>query len=554
MSRSDETRQQTVTLTTSAETFVERRQRGRTEAPALTILHHPDSRRVGERVVLSDLLQGREVQLSRLQPHFSQPDGRDFRSLDDPYVSRTPVVLRPAERSGGVSISAAPGRPQLKVDGKLLQEERELSPRRLRRGVVLELAGRVVLLLHGLTTDVASTGEVVGLVGESEGIRQVRQEIARVADLEVPVLLRGETGTGKELVARAIHEASRRRTREFLSLNMGAVPATLAASELFGAVKGAFTGSVRSQVGYFQRAHGGTLFLDEIGEAPSEVQVLLLRTLETGEIQRVGSQDPTHVDVRLLAATDMDLEEAIADGRFKAPLLHRLSGYELLIPPLRERRDDFGRLLYYFLRQELRAIGEEYLLKLASPSDRPWMPASIVARLARHPWPGNVRQLRNVARQLVIGSRGSETVQVTPQVERLLQEAVHRVTSSGTSWDRKGDTLPAIAVIGAPEMASAPQQKPRYRKPSEVKEGELLAALRAHRWEIKPTAVELGIARSSLYVLIDRCSKVRRAGDLSREEILACREKVGEDLEAMVDLLEVSSSGLVQRMKQLGIG
>src|SRR5262249_34932398 len=156
-------------------------------------------------------------------------------------------------------------------------------------------------------------------------------------------------GTGKELVARAIHESGRRRGAVCLSVNMGAIPPSLATSELFGAVRGAYTGAVRDHLGYFQRAHGGTLFLDEIGETPPEVQVMLLRVLEPGEVQRVGSPQTQKVDVRLIAATDADLERALHEGRFRAPLLHRLSGYEIYIPPLRERRDDFGRLLFHFL-------------------------------------------------------------------------------------------------------------------------------------------------------------------------------------------------------------
>ena len=199
---------------------------------------------------------------------------------------------------------------------------------------MLLLAGRIVLVLHPMPPAPAREVEGLGLTGDSAAMAQVRADVRRVADLEVAVLLRGETGTGKELVARAIHRRSPRRSRPYLAVNMGAIPPALAAAELFGAARGAFTGADQRRTGYFSQAHGGTLFLDEIGETPPEVQVLLLRALETGEIQPVGAEAPRRVDVRVLAATDADLEAAIAAGRFRAPLLHRLNGYEIRLPAL----------------------------------------------------------------------------------------------------------------------------------------------------------------------------------------------------------------------------
>ena len=196
------------------------------------------------------------------------------------------------------------------------------------------------------------------MVGESAALRQVRAHVERIADLPVPVLVRGETGTGKELVARAVHLRSPRRDGPFVSVNLGAIPRDLAAAELFGAVRGAYTGAAQDRPGFFRAARGGTLFLDEVGEAPPEVQAMLLRVLESGEMYPVGGQAPVATDVRLIAATDADLEERIRDGRFKAPLLHRLAGYEIRLPPLRERREDIGPLFVHFAREELERIGE----------------------------------------------------------------------------------------------------------------------------------------------------------------------------------------------------
>jgi two-component system nitrogen regulation response regulator GlnG len=251
------------------------------------------------------------------------------------------------------------------VEGEVLSGEREYPVERLRIGLVLMLGNAVVLLLHILNS-VGESGPDLGLVGESDEIHKLRSNIRRVADLDVPVLLHGETGVGKELVARAIHECSGRREREYLCVNMAAVTSSVAASELFGHKKSAFTGASRDHEGYFQRADKGTLFLDEIGDASHDVQLHLLRAVETGQIQVVGGDDLLTVDVRLVAATDSNLDQAIEHGRFRLPLLQRLAGYEIHIPPLRSRRDDIGRLFVHFLRVELDRVGDSE--RLADPA------------------------------------------------------------------------------------------------------------------------------------------------------------------------------------------
>jgi two-component system nitrogen regulation response regulator GlnG len=522
----------------------ERRQRARSRIPALTIVYHPDVRRAGERALLEELAAGQPMALSRLEPGFGVPGQTDRRPLSDRHLSRSPLRLSPARVDGAIQLSLGNSRTRTLADGVPVHESAVFSPGDVERGIVLELADRIVLLLHTLPATPVPTPERFGLIGESEGIVRIRHEIRRVADLEVPVLLRGETGTGKELVARAIHQASRRHGGPSLFVNVAAIPASLAVSELFGSARGSFTSSVRDQAGYFQRAHGGTLFLDEIGEAPPEVQVLLLRVLESGEVQRVGGLEPQKVDVRLIAATDADLERAIDEGRFRAPLLHRLAGYEILVPPLRERRDDFGRLFFHFLREELAGIGEEHRLEPPGEEDKPWLPSSVVARLARYRWPGNVRQLHNAVRQLVIASRSFDTVQIGPQIERLLR-------------DPEEAPLPVESFLEpAPEEPVPRRRRPtveEFRSPSEVTEAEIIEVLRACRWEVKLAAQRLGISRPSLYLLIDKFPSIRKASDLTAEEILAAREQCGGDLDAMGMHLEVSRKGLQQRMSQLGI-
>jgi two-component system nitrogen regulation response regulator GlnG len=507
--------------------------------PGLTILHHPDASRAGERAALLGLVSGKEEPLSRGEPAFSQPGGAALlRPLADPYVSRRSLRLAPGAEPGGVRLSRGESGTALTADGEPVAEELEIPPARLERGVVLLLAGRVVLLLSRVDPVGVAGVPDFGLVGESAPVIALRREIQRVAGLDVPVLLRGETGTGKELIARALHGAGPRHARPYLAVNMAAIPATLAAAELFGAARGAYTGADRRRDGYFQRADGGTLFLDEVGETPAEVQALLLRALETHEVQPVGDDAVRRVDVRLIAATDADLERSVAAGRFRAPLLHRLAGYEIRVPPLRERRDDFGRLFLHFVRQELAEVGEAH--RLAVPPGGPsWIPAPLVASLAAHDWPGNVRQLRNAARQIVIAGRDAGEPGMWLQTERLLQETARRSPS------RDADST-------ASRPPEAPSRK-AYRSPEGVTDDELLAALRANRWRIQRAAAQLGISRGSLYDKIERSQRIRKAADLSREEIETCRALHGGDLDAMVEALEVSKRGLQRRMTQLGL-
>jgi two-component system, NtrC family, nitrogen regulation response regulator GlnG len=501
--------------------------------PALTILFHPDVRRVGDWTPLSEILLGREALVSRSHPEFTSPDRQAGGPLADRYISRQPIRFQPGADKG-IVLSPGESRTRVEADGVPVLQSCEIPAAEMERGVVLELAGRVVLLLHWIFQSPPEPAGRLGLIGESARLAQVRWDVRRVADLDVPVMLRGETGTGKELVARAIHDASPRRSGPFIAVNLGAISSTLVASELFGAVKGAFTGSVQSQDGYFRRAQGGTLFLDEVGEAPPEVQVMLLRALETREINPVGSQAPVRVDARVLAATDADLEASVQAGEFRAPLLHRLSGFEIWLPPLRERREDLGRLLVHFLRQELAATGETQRLDAES-----WLPAHLVARLARHPWPGNVRQLRNLVRQIVIGSRGLPQLQIGPAVERLLQ--------SNASLEDSG---PRPAALPAATETPSPDR----RKPADISQDELIAALRANRWDLQATAAHLHISRPSLYALIESSPHVRKAGDLSPEEIARCWEECKGDLDAMVERLEVSRKALARRLRELKLG
>ncbi len=465
-----------------------------------------------------------------MEPEFCAPGDEAGGPLADLHLSRDPLRFSAGEADTVILDSAASSTLVL-AQGSRVEGRHKFSATEIDDGVVLELGGSVVLLLHRFELS-PETPQRFDLVGDSSVMVRLRQEIERVADLEVPALLRGETGTGKELVASAIHWASR-RPGSFLAVNLGAIPASLASSELFGASKGAFTGASRRQAGYFERARGGTLFLDEIGEASGEVQAMLLRVLESREIQPVGAQEPRSVDVRVVAATDADLEAAAAAGSFRPALLHRLAGYEIHLPALRRRRDDIGRLLVHFLRLELDVIGEAGRLDTVSPE--PWLPASLVARLTQLEWPGNVRQLRNVARQLAISSRGQPRVEIGPQIERLLGMA------------RPNDTSPETK-----NRASGTRRRTR-RKIAEISDEEIAAALQDARWDLKATARMLRISRTSLYVLLEKHPDFRVPSQIDDDEIVRCQDQCGGDFEVMIERLGISQRALKRRLNELGL-
>jgi formate hydrogenlyase transcriptional activator len=297
------------------------------------------------------------------------------------------------------------------------------------------------------------------IVGDSAALREVLKKVETVAPTDATVLIRGETGTGKELVARAVHDLSPRQSRTFVKLNCAAIPTGLLESDLFGHEKGAFTGAIAQKIGRFELAHQGTLFLDEVGDIPPELQPKLLRVLQEQEFERLGGTKTIKVDVRLVAATHRDLAKMVSEGRFREDLYYRLNVFPVVLPPLRERRDDIPRLVRHFTQRFARRMGRRIEA----------IPSAVMDALVRYPWPGNVRELQNIIERAVILSPG-------PSLQVPL-----------------GDLQPAATPAPAPAAAAVTL--------AEAEREHILAALRGTGWVLggpNGAAARLGMKRSTL--------------------------------------------------------
>jgi transcriptional regulator with PAS, ATPase and Fis domain len=290
-------------------------------------------------------------------------------------------------------------------------------------------------------------------------MQQALDLVMRVAPTDATILIQGESGTGKEVIAKAIHHTSPRAQHAFVAVNCGALPEPLLESEIFGHVKGAFTGATVHKKGLFEDAHGGTFFLDEIGDMPLSLQVKFLRVLQEGEIRRVGSNQATTVDVRVLAATNRDLGQLMQQGQFREDLYYRLNVIPLVLPPLRERREDIPALAEHFLRR----FGDKQHRPLS-------LTASAVERLLRYPWPGNVRELENAMERTAILARNDL---IGP------------------------DELPPHIASGTP-LGPAPVL-PREQTLAEVEKSHILQTLERCGWNHSHAAEALGIGRTSLW-------------------------------------------------------
>jgi formate hydrogenlyase transcriptional activator len=318
------------------------------------------------------------------------------------------------------------------------------------------------------------------LIGTSPKFRALLNDIDMVAPVDSAVLIQGETGTGKEVMARAIHEASPRRRNRFVALNCAAIPSTLLESELFGYEKGAFTGAVAQTMGRFQAADHGTLFLDEIGDLPLELQPKILRALQEKEVERLGGGHTLQVDVRIIAATNQDLERMVQERKFRADLFYRLNVFPITLPPLRERRNDIPLLAEHFVEKFARQQGKVI----------DTIPDAVMAALVNHAWPGNIRELQNVIERSVVMTTG-------PVLSR---QATAPLTGD--------EVLPASA---APVVAPV-----NIKTMADAERAHITATLRETKWVVggaRGAAARLGMPRTTL---LSRMERLGMSGGTSR--------------------------------------
>jgi DNA-binding NtrC family response regulator len=495
----------------------------------LTIIFHPDITRIGHRAIVPKQTGNAPWILGRYSPAFRGANGQNSdvnnaQPLDDQHISRR--ALHFELRGKRLVIRRFESASRCRVGNNELYDSVELDWEQLRAGVPLLLGHSIVLLLrlgHARVPAAPNAACDSLLHGSSSCMAGIREQVARAADSDLDVLIRGETGTGKELVATSIHRSSRRADAPMVSVNMAAVPTELAAAALFGSARGAFTGADKASAGYFAQAEGGSLFLDEIGDVAPEVQPQLLRALQQREIQVVGGAI-RRVDVRILSATDAALEGE--NSEFKAALRHRLAACEILLPPLREHPEDIGELLLHFLQKSAAETGRTQLLPHAQS------PAPIIAGWAvlflgflNYSWPGNVRELANFAQQVILAS------DQFPTLNNSLQAALY----------------PSKAQSAA---ASAYASR---RKLQDISDDAFDEAMLANHCEIQRVARQLGVSRAAVYRRIEESPRYRLASDIPSHELQNLLTEHHGDSTAVARYLRVSISSLRSHLRRLNM-
>ncbi len=413
------------------------------------------------------------------------PDGNGMDLLADPHlVANSEVVLCTGHASMDTSIQAL----------RLGAADYLVKPINLKQlqGVLSRIMKPAALKaeVEDLTANLASSGHFGHLWGKSAAMQRIYEQISRVAGTSVTVFITGESGTGKEVVAQTVHDLSRRRKRPFLAVNCGAISPNLIESEIFGHEKGSFTGADRLHQGFFERSSGGTLFLDEITEMPLELQVKLLRVLETSRFMRVGSTTSQEADVRIIAATNRLPHQAVAAGKLREDLLYRLNVFPIDLPPLRDRLTDVPLLAEHFLQGIIEQEGQT----------RRFTPAAL-AQLGTYRWPGNVRELRNAVQRAYVMAQGDVIdEQWLPRADGTAAGASAPLAVPAAVPEAAPPPAPTVPVV-APAAASSADSVtlPIGTSMAQAERALMLATLRHYNHHKERTAAVLGISLKTLY-------------------------------------------------------
>ncbi len=491
----------------------------------VTVLWHPEPAMIG-----SQFLHSRshgELELNRFSPLFCHP-GQTGLPLAVGTISRTPILLR-WQDAQSVMLEVPPSRMVVEVNGQEVPQQLSLSSSQIDQGVVISLGRSVFLCLHWMRS-LPQFNLIPEIVGVGSAAIQLREQIRQMAKSDLPVLLLGETGTGKELAAKAIHQFSSRANAPLVTVNMAALNETLAAADLFGAAKGAYTGAAQTRKGYFAEASNATLFLDEVGNTPTSIQPMLLRVLETGDYRPLGASQDCRSSARILSATDQNLYQ----GNFNHALLRRLESLVLHLPPLKQRREDLGVLIQHILTRE---PGEA---TLASE-----FPGEILNSLFCYDWPGNIRQLAQVIRRVCLQLQTGQA----PDLSGLLEQAsLPALTAhSGNPKLRPGNL--DSTLIGSDGAANSASQVPNSivqsrKKLHEISHDAVLKAMRNQRWEILAAAQELGVSRPSMYKLLEQHPQIRRAQDIPVTEIQSALQVSEQQIDRCAEILQTPAEAL----------
>ncbi|MFZ6819598.1 sigma 54-interacting transcriptional regulator [Undibacterium sp. Ji22W] len=512
----------------------------------LTIAWHPDPSRIGEQFVSTT--EAGTIELGRFTPTFRAING-DALPVGYGGISRDPLrIVR--DDQDGVTIYPPNSRMVVEINGAEVRDPSFFSPEQIDVGVIIALGRAVFVCVHWMRC-LPKHNPVDGFIGVGSNAIFTRDLIRLAATNDNTVLLLGETGTGKEVAAQAIHNLSKRSSSKMVSVNMAALNESLAAADLFGASKGAYTGAQNSREGYFSEAQNSTLFLDEIGNTPLTVQPMLLRVLENGEYRPLGATRDARSTARMITATDQDLYHT----NFNHALVRRLESFIIRIPPLRARREDIGLLIYHLAQRN-----DVAQVNLAL------IPPSLISDMLNFEWPGNIRQLSNVLKRTLLSLQLGEypllaNMVETPTITVTASADLRKVstntnlapsslkTAELTAKSATNELIKRVSDSANDGPVAAPVERKKLR---DLSEQDVIDAMHRHDWTIQYAADDLGISRPSMYKLIDANTQIRRVEQIPAEEIRAHLSAVNNDVEQCAARLKTPSEALRRHLKGLG--